>query len=272
MAKVRIPFDVGNQVWSFWMEDHDAKDFIVGLITRDRLDGYEKPIPRVVAGVALSLGGNFLDIGANTGVYSLLYSSLAVNANAYAFEPLVCVARAFEINVGLNPHLAQRVHLERYALSNRAGYVTWYETINDQGLFSTSSSLLEARAKSIGRYTTAKIKTRTLDEFALERDLQFCLAKIDVEGHERAVLDGAQQTIEKNRPVLIIEVLRDADYQSLNSWISTMGYVTHAACGSLLLRLDCVEYVAAAQNHVLCPREHLHRMNSIAERVGLLLA
>jgi FkbM family methyltransferase len=275
MVQVRVPFAVQERAWSLLMDDHDAKDHIVNIIAQYGLQSYERPTPDLVAGFALSFGGNFLDIGANTGVYSLLYSRLAAAAMVYAFEPLANIANALEANVRLNPDLADRIHIERYALSDRAGSFTWYETVNDQGLFSTSSTLLKSRAKSIGNYRTTTIKTRTLDEFALERDLKFGLAKLDVEGHEPAVLAGASRTIGANRPVLIVEVLREATCEALNSWAEAMGYAIYAPCAAasanILLRLDRLQYVAGAPNQVLCPTEHVDRLIAVAKSVGLVL-
>jgi len=275
MVQVRIPLAVQERAWSLVMDDHDAKDHIVNLIAHYGLQSYERPTPDLVAVFALSVGGNFLDIGANTGVYSLLYSRLAAAANVYAFEPLANVANALEANVRLNPDLADRIHIERYALSDRAGSSTWYETVNEQGLFSTSSTLLQSRAQSIGKYKTTTIKTRTLDEFALERNLKFDVAKLDVEGHEPAVLAGASRTIGTNRPVLIVEILREATCEALNSWAAAMGYVTYAPCAagsaSILLRLDRLQYVAGAPNQVLCPAEHVDRLITAAKSVGLVL-
>lgn len=45
---------------------------------------------------------------------------------------------------------------------------------------------------------------RNLDEFGFER---VSVLKIDVEGHEDAVLDGAVATIRRNRPVILIEIM-----------------------------------------------------------------
>ena len=47
------------------------------------------------------------------------------------------------------------------------------------------------------------VSTRRLDSFNLE-DVSFI--KIDVEGYEEAVLNGAKDTIQKNRPSLLIEI------------------------------------------------------------------
>jgi hypothetical protein len=54
-----------------------------------------------------------------------------------------------------------------------------------------------------GNQRDIDIRTATLDSFGFD-DLD--LIKIDVEGHESEVLDGAQVTITKSRPALIVEI------------------------------------------------------------------
>jgi FkbM family methyltransferase len=272
MAKVKIPFAVRDQVWTFAMEDHGSNDYIVNFIVRHGLAEYEKSLPLLLAGFALTFGETFLDIGANTGLYSFLYGTLAPDAVVHAFEPLPQIAEALAGNVHLNPHLIGRIHLERFALSDREGAVTFYETISKLGFLSTSSSLVERRAKSMGKYRRRPLESRTLDNVAALRDLKFGFAKIDVEGHEAAVLTGARETIERNRPIIVIEVLRDADYRRLSDWAATARYVPHAICPGLLLRLDGVEYVAGADNQVLCPAEQLEKLRAVAKRVDLAVA
>src|SRR5262249_32531881 len=51
---------------------------------------------------------------------------------------------------------------------------------------------------------TFEVEIRTLDEFAL-KDVRFI--KADVEGSEREVLDGARETIGRDRPVILLELL-----------------------------------------------------------------
>jgi FkbM family methyltransferase len=67
------------------------------------------------------------------------------------------------------------------------------------------------------------VKTATLDSYEL---LDISLIKIDVEGHEAAVLGGAVRTIERERPTLIVEIepRHGADVASLISSIKSLGY------------------------------------------------
>jgi hypothetical protein len=87
MVQVMVPFDLQGRVRSLLMNDHDAKDHIVGLIGQHGLQSCEHPTPNLVAGFAPSVGGNFLDMGADGGVYSLLCSRLAAGAIVYASAP-----------------------------------------------------------------------------------------------------------------------------------------------------------------------------------------
>jgi hypothetical protein len=53
---------------------------------------------------------------------------------------------------------------------------------------------------------------RSLDSLTEELDLcRLDLIKIDVEGHERQVIDGASATLDRHRPVLVIETGHEAD-------------------------------------------------------------
>src|SRR5262249_58883080 len=54
------------------------------------------------------------------------------------------------------------------------------------------------------RDRTYEVEVRTLDSFALT-DVRFI--KVDVEGSEREVLDGAAATIARDRPALLLELL-----------------------------------------------------------------
>lgn len=54
--------------------------------------------------------------------------------------------------------------------------------------------------------TEFKVRQTTLDALDMISDLPVSLIKIDVEGYERAVLMGAQVTIERHRPAMVVEV------------------------------------------------------------------
>jgi FkbM family methyltransferase len=96
------------------------------------------------------------------------------------------------------------------ALSRVPAIVPFFETINDQGLISTSSSLEQGHAMQVGTYIRREITTETLDDWAeatLKEPVQ--LIKMDVEGHEHAVIEGGRRD---DRPA-------SADHHRGGAWL-----------------------------------------------------
>jgi hypothetical protein len=91
------------------------------------------------------------------------------------------------------------VRLYRVALSDSAGALTLYTPILDGRLESGLSSF----ESPITPHTRVDVEVRTLDSFAF-RDISFI--KIDVEGHESAVLRGALESLRRDRPMLLVEI------------------------------------------------------------------
>ena len=65
------------------------------------------------------------------------------------------------------------------------------------------------------------VYVRTLDSFSLD---DVTLLKVDVEGHEVELLNGATQTIRRNRPVVLIEV-KDRNRSAVSDYFRDRGYV-----------------------------------------------
>lgn len=133
----------------------------------------------------------FIDIGANIGIYSYYFSKYFNKIEA--FEPLPSVTEPLRLSLRSN------VAIHNIALSNDFGklqlYVPLHNNIEVPGLAS-----LEVRKKPFHMYTVDVMK---LDDFGFS-DVD--LIKIDVEGHEYQVIEGAYHTIKKYRPVIIVEV------------------------------------------------------------------
>lgn len=137
-----------------------------------------------------------VDIGANTGVYSLISGAVNPSATIYAFEPLVY--RLLEKNVSLNPF---NITPSNVAISNREGVAEFFTDSTD---FSYTASLNKEH-QSESNTQSIKVKTQTLDNLKIIPDL----VKIDVERHEPEVIEGFLDTIHKHSPSMLIEVLDD---------------------------------------------------------------
>ena len=133
----------------------------------------------------------FLDIGANIGMYSYHFKNSFQKVDA--FEPLS------EITHRLKPFQNENFKVHNVALSNKDGELKFnIPMINEKPIPSLAS--LEERD---GECEVRTVKVNTLDNYDYD-DVD--LIKIDVEGHEKNVIEGAIKVIKKNKPILIVEI------------------------------------------------------------------
>lgn len=134
-------------------------------------------------------GGVAVDVGANNGTYAFHLARRA--ATVLAFEPNPLFSRYLQL-------MPQNVRVEQVALSNRSGVASLSIPIGARGEAPGWASLEEVP----GANRTIEVLSRTLDSYSLAPNF----IKIDVEGHEFAVLEGAEQTIRSHRPNLLLEL------------------------------------------------------------------
>jgi FkbM family methyltransferase len=137
---------------------------------------------------------NAIDVGANKGTYTYALARLA--KHVWAFEPN---PKMFNI---LKRGAAANVTARMVALSDRSGQAELRVPRMRKGGFSNQGSSLSA-TKIAANYRAVSVETRRLDDLDLA-DIGFM--KIDVEGFEAEVLEGARETIRRSRPVMMIEL------------------------------------------------------------------
>ncbi len=158
------------KLWAVYSEMRSGKDPEVALLPL--------VVPR---------GRVALDIGAHFGGYARALAKLTTRV--HAFEP----TETADIMARTMP---RNVTVHRMALSSHMG--TAAMTIPQ-----SSSALASLERHVTGDARSIQVTLSTVDALFPEEDIGFI--KIDVEGHERAVLNGARATIERCRPVLLIE-------------------------------------------------------------------
>jgi len=140
---------------------------------------------------------NIIDIGAHIGWYSV---NMASKCNhIYSFE---CSPKSFNYlcaNIALN-NLDYKVTKYNYALSNEEGITKYYiRSPNDGG----GNGISKFDYDDIHNTPSIDVPKKTLDSFGLT-NINFI--KIDVEGHEKEVLEGSVQTIiNNNYPKILFE-------------------------------------------------------------------
>ncbi len=248
------------------------RDTIAALVRANGLASYELPTPAIFAGLVGEAEGVVLDIGANTGIYSLLAAAASPAVRVCAFEPVAAPRELLRANLACNPDLAPRIAVECRALSRVCATLPFFETINDRGFVSTSSSLELGHAMEVGAHVQRDITTATLDGWAGANDPgPIRLVKMDVEGHEHAVLEGGRRAIGRHRPFIIAEMLGAADFTALSRILLEDGYRDFALAPGVARECANLHFHPDAWNHLLCPVEKTSQIALLCERLDLRL-
>lgn len=141
-----------------------------------------------------------IDVGANTGIYSLIAASLNPSAQVYAFEPLNFVYKKLLYNLSLNPSL--NIKAFDIAISDSNGQ-TSFNVPGDTHSYTASLN----SSHDMNNAMRVQVETKTLDRFLKEQSCGVDLVKIDVERHEPEVIEGFINSIKKYLPTILIEIL-----------------------------------------------------------------
>lgn len=191
------------------------------LALRRLLGRYERPKMEFFRR-HLKPGMTFVDVGANLGDFSLVASRLVGNSGrVISFEPDPGNCQWLRESIAKN-ELAN-VELREEALSNTEGQATFF--LGDVSGWHTLKGGQLQHEK--GRITVA---TRRLDSLGLDR---IDVMKIDVEGAELEVLQGAHESLRRCRPLLLIDLHphMGADVAAVAAMLRELGYQLHTYVG-----------------------------------------
>jgi len=186
--------------------------YIRGLYTTDHIykhilftkNFYELKLLNEISKMGLS--GTYIDIGANIGNHSLFFSKYCNSKNVYSFEIDENIfnvlktniiknnlnIKAFNIGIGECEKFVNISHID----PNNTGITKIIDEVGD-------------------------IKVIPLDNMDIN---DVTLIKIDVEGYELNVLKGCVKTIEKYKPVLVVELQTIELFNEFNDLVKEYGY------------------------------------------------
>lgn len=199
-----------------------------------------------------------LDIGANTGIYSLVAKTVNPAASVFGFDPVKRVFDKYVDNCRLNNF---DIKCFETALSDYDGEATIYDTDSEHTYSVTvNKNTTSSETKTI----ETKIKTKKLSTFILENNIQkIDLIKMDVETHEAEVLNGMGEYISKFKPTFLIEILNDTVGANVESYFKNLDY--------LYFNIDeinppkKVEKIGKSShfNYLICNKEIAKKLNLI---------
>lgn len=144
-------------------------------------------------------GGTAIDVGANQGVFAYAFSRIADRVEAFEPNP-DCAAFARRM-------LGARARVHALALSDTNGRAEFVVPVSKEGEALHLGGNLKRSAGGHDETVRFTVEVRTLDSYGF-RDVR--VVKVDVEGSELEVLEGGRETILRDRPALIVELLTGA--------------------------------------------------------------
>ncbi|MBN2019739.1 MAG: FkbM family methyltransferase [Sedimentisphaerales bacterium] len=173
------------------------------------------------------------DVGANVGIMSLQYASIAPAGRVYAFEPTHYAFLRLKRNLELNPELAGHISAIQTFVSsasskevNITAYSSWKVGGEAQG---PKHGIHGGTIKSAGG-----VGAVSLDDFCSENGIsRLDFIKIDTDGYEYEVLKGGRGVITEFKPTIIFEIglyvmeEKNIEFKHYADFFDSLGYLLY---------------------------------------------
>ncbi len=190
-----------------------------------------------------------VDVGANKGVWSDVLRRLCPQVHAFEPNPKIFSLLKAGAAANVTPH--------QIALSNDTGSAEFRVPRSSDGGYSNQGGSLSV-AKVSENYGSVIVHARKFDDMSIGA---VGFIKIDVEGFELQVLEGAEKTIRRDRPVMIVEIEEKHMKRPLEEAISTVesyGYAAFALLDNVLTPFGRIDM----DRHHRHPARHADYINN----------
>jgi FkbM family methyltransferase len=220
-------------------------------------EGFEKHLCFLFSGI-VGDGHNVLDVGANCGLHTVGFAkSAGSEGKVWAFEPVLYSFEKLQLNLAING-LSNTVCVNA-ALGESKTTVKMNVAKPDSFYLGNSSIVKNEKYDSLdatGELDILDVKMLTIDEYFSSQEVErLDFIKIDVEGYEISVLKGAIATLEKFKPVIVMEYSQ--------SRLAHLG-VDESDFSTILRGYTCYEIVGSryrSENYALVPYNFDRKMS-----------
>lgn len=190
-----------------------------------------------------------IDVGTNIGRVAFQLARRASNGRVICFEPDVENFRRFKNNLSLNDF--KNIDAENCGLGDETGIFKLYN------VRATNPGMKRILDKPDDNLPFHEIKVNRLDDVIAEKALtRVDIIKIDVEGFEHKVLNGAMKTIQRFKPILFIELddnnlkAQQSSANNLVQYIKSIGYCIYYAENNMIVNKQ--ENLSSCHFDILC--------------------
>ena len=230
---IETPFEVELPDGNSFIYAPVAGDGIGRILFWQGLEGWEPETTNLFCNLA-SKNDLFIDIGANTGVYTLLACAVNQNSLIVSFEPVPRSFARLKRNVKINGW-ENRCILRNEAVSNENTRTSFHVPFTDNPV--SASLHKDGFRNSEGELI--EVEVMTIDSLfpngKHEDGRSVGLVKIDVEGFEDKVFEGMSKVITSVKPDIVFECLADGSPEITEEILQCHGYDLYHAGADLQL-------------------------------------
>lgn len=195
----------------------DGADTISARLKVGGIDNYEAEVRPVFEDLVAG-ARTFIDVGANSGFYSIVAWAVNPDCKVYALEPFPKACEILKQNIAINS--ASSIRLHQLAASNKTRTGSFF--VPKAIRISTGGSEFKSQAEECDEIPARFI---CLDDFVQSEGLtEVDLLKIDTEYTEPLVIEGAKTLLETFRPSILIEILCDTHGAEIQKQFQEINY------------------------------------------------
>jgi FkbM family methyltransferase len=162
----------------------------------------------------------FIDVGANSGIYSLIVKNKYHKIKIKSFEPVKKTVTKFKDNLKLNKKL-KNIKLYEFGLSNKDTKLLMKAQIRDGYIQSSGYGVVKKEDNLKNLHTENNI-FKIGDNIIKLKNRNISI-KIDAEGHEQEVLQGLKKLLKYNKIFLQIEIF-DKNFNKINKYLKKQNF------------------------------------------------
>ncbi len=197
-----------------------------------------------------------VDVGVYRGIYT--YKLSQEFKHVYSFEPNPLIYPYLKKNL---TKIIKNMSLQNLAISDNNGEINLKIPSRRKSIFKTNYEELYKlgcatihKQNKIQNYNSFKVKKIKLDDILKNKDISFI--KIDVEGHEKEVINGSKNIIINNRPTLLVEIEERHSNYPVNEtikFINNLGYNSFYAKNNNLYKTNDLIDINSENNFIFLP-------------------
>ena len=162
----------------------------------------------------------FIDIGANSGIYSLIVRNKFQKIIIKSFEPVKKTIIKFKKNLKLNKKL-KNIKIYKFGLSNKNSILPMKAQVRNNYIQSSGYGVVK-KGDDLQNLHIEKNIFKIGDEAIRLKNKKICI-KIDAEGHEYEVLQGLKSLLNYNEIFLQVEIFEE-NFNKINKYLKSQKF------------------------------------------------